>query len=106
MPVQNKTLPRARNTDPQTSHDAAESVNQPTLVQTCILMLLRSTPMCDEKLVQQYRVWEKIDGFPHASDQSIRSRRAELVRKGFVQAAPFKELMSTGRYGQAWRVTA
>jgi hypothetical protein len=104
MTIQNETVPKARATDPQTSWDAAESVRNVTDTQAAILMLLRATPMCDEKLIAEYRRWERIDNYPAASDQGIRSRRAELVRLGLVIAAPYKELMSTNRYGQAWQV--
>ena len=106
MPIQTTTVARARNTDPQTSHDAAASVNEPTLVQTCILMLLRSTPMCDEKLVEQYEMWEKIDNFPQVTPQRIRTARADLVKLGQVVATEYKERMRSGRYGIIWRVTA
>jgi hypothetical protein len=104
MSIQNETVPKARTTDPQTSWDAAESVRNVTDTQAAILMLLRATPMCDEKLIAEYRRWERIDNYPAASDQGIRSRRAELVRLGLVIPAPYKELMSTNRYGQVWQV--
>jgi hypothetical protein len=104
MTIQEHTVPRARTSDPQTSWDAAASVNNLSETKIAILMLLRGTPMCDERLIAEYRKWERIDNFPYASDQGIRSRRAELVRSGLVQAAPYKELMSTNRYGQVWQV--
>lgn len=96
----------ARATDPQTSWDAADSVTNISDVQACIKMLLRSTPMCDEKLVEQYEMWEKIDNFPQVTPQRIRTARADLVKLGQVVATEYKERMRSGRYGIIWRVTA
>lgn len=100
------TVAKARNTDPQTSHMAAESISADHLSETqaAIMVILRQAPMCDEKLVEQFRVWEQLGRFPKASDQSVRSRRAELVRMGMVEYAGFDERMSTGRFGRVWRV--
>jgi hypothetical protein len=104
MTIQEVTVAKARNTDPQTSHDAADSVTDISDTQAAIMLLLRSTPMCDERLVEQYTYWQPLDGYPRATPQSIRSRRAELVKKGLVEPAGFKEIMSTGRFGQVWQV--
>lgn len=100
------TIAKARNTDPQTSHDAAHSISADALSETqaAIMVILRETPMCDEKLVEQFHIWEQLGRFPKASDQSIRSRRAELVRKGLVEYAGFDERMTTGRFGRVWQV--
>jgi len=104
MTIQEVTIPRARNTDPATSHDAAASVGEVTETQAIILMLLRETPMCDEKLIEQYRLGEKLWGYPHKSESGIRSRRAELVRKGLVETVGLQERMSTGRFAFIWQV--
>jgi hypothetical protein len=104
MSIQEVTIPRARNNDPVTSHDAAASVGDVTETQAIILMLLRETPMCDEKLIEQYRLGEKSWGYPHKSDSGLRSRRAELVRKGLVETLGMQERMSTGRYAFVWQV--
>lgn len=100
------TKAKARMSDPSTSHDAARSITTDHLseTQSAIMVILRETPMCDEKLIEQFRVWEQLGRFPKASDQSIRSRRAELVRSGFVEYAGFDERMTTGRFGRVWRV--
>lgn len=97
-------MAQARSTDPQTSHDAAASVNNISKVQKAIMSLLQASPMCDEKLIGQYRIWQQTDDrFPAASDQSIRSRRAELVTMGILEAAPQKEQMTTGGWANVWR---
>lgn len=104
MTIQDVTVPKARKTDPQTSHDAASSVKEVSATQAAIMMILRSAPMCDERLVTEYQRWQPLDGYPKATPQSIRSRRAELVRMGLVQDAGFKESMTTGRFGIVWKV--
>lgn len=97
-------MAQARSTDPQTSHDAAASVNNISKVQKAIMSLLQASPMCDEKLIGQYRIWQQTDDrFPAVTDQSIRSRRAELVAMGIIEAAPYKEQMSTGNWANVWR---
>ena len=106
MPIQTTTVARARNTDPQTSHDAAESVKRIEEQRRAIFALLDGTPMCDEKLVEQYEMWEKIDNFPQVTPQRIRTARADLVKLGQVVATEYKERMRSGRYGIIWRVTA
>jgi len=74
----------ARNTDPETSHVAAEKASAGVMAsQRDVLHALRSHgPMIDEKLVSAcaYR------GSP-ASASRIRSARSELVAMGYVKVA-------------------
>lgn len=76
--------PRAHNSwrrqDPPTSFAAARSIDERKLTktQTLVLEALKAGPAIDEEIV--YRVRERA----RSSPQSIRSRRAELVRKGLV----------------------
>jgi len=74
-------MPRARTTDPQTSHEAAASVKDVTPTQTIILSLLR-VAQTDEELVTNYNNLRKQhpDIVPRASQSGIRSRRAELFQ--------------------------
>lgn len=104
MSIQATTVARARNTDPQTSHDAAESVQRITETQRAILSLLDGTPMCDEKLIELYVHSWKREGFPRASASGIRSRRSELVERGLIEPTAFKERMQTGGWGRVWQV--
>lgn len=73
----------ARKTDPQTSHDAADSVVEVTDTQYKIWSLLRK-PMSDEALVLAFRArgW-------FGSDSGIRSRRKDLVDLGVVVAKSY-----------------
>lgn len=87
-------MPRARHTDPQTSHDAANSVVEVTKTQLAIYKLLKK-PMTDEQLVERYKAkaW--------ASDSGIRSRRSELVELGLIERKSEAKTRS-GRKAIVW----
>ena len=91
-------MPKARRTDPQTSHDAAESVERVTDTQLYILQALRR-PRTDIQLIEAYRAIGKA---PQASESGIRTRRAELVRKGLVVDAGIKQVLPSGRMAIVW----
>ena len=88
---------RARRTDPETSHEAAASVRNIRGSQVRVINLLKAYgPMTDEKLVTFAY---------HAgmSPSGIRTRRSELVAKGLVEYAGYKQVMSTGRMARVWK---
>lgn len=99
-------MAHARLTDPQTSHEAAASVENITATQTVILKLLTGFPMTDEDLVwhyeQQIRMGADIRDVPRASASGIRSRRAELVKLGFVRDSGHRTKISSGRNAIIW----
>jgi hypothetical protein len=95
-------MPKARKTDPQTSHDAADSVKRVTDTQLYILQALRR-PRTDIQLVEAY---SKIGKAPRASESGIRSRRAELVRKGLVMDSGVKQVLPSGRNAIVWALHA
>lgn len=95
-------MPKARRTDPQTSHDAAESVKRVTDTQSYILQALRR-PRTDIQLVEAY---VRIGKAPRASESGIRSRRAELVRKGLVIDSGVKQVLPSGRKAIVWALHA
>jgi len=92
----------ARTTDPITSHEAADSVENITETQETILSLLR-TPMCDLELIMAYRLANEIGKAPYASESGIRSRRAELVHKNLVDHTGEFRLSPSGRRMMVWR---
>lgn len=97
-------MPFARTADPYTSHEAAKSVTKVTETQQAILQLLQ-TPMTDEQLVNAYLAGAFLEGtYPEASESGIRSRRAELARKGLVVIVT-TSLTSTGRKARVWKVS-
>lgn len=77
-------MPKARNTDPHTSHEAAESVVEVTETQLAIYKLLKK-PMMDQDLITEYGKLVLSNKAPMASESGIRSRRAELVDLELVE---------------------
>lgn len=79
---------RARTGDPATSHEAAASITPMELTESrrAILNALRTYgALPDHVLVERYQAatW---DDWPQQSPSGIRSRRAELVEMGLVEA--------------------
>lgn len=91
-------MARARNTDPLTSHLAGASVGDVTKTQQYILRALRRS-RTDVELVEAYN---SLKTAPRASDSGIRSRRAELVRKGLVVDTGRRVRLDSGRYAIVW----
>jgi hypothetical protein len=93
-------MPHARLTDPQTSHEAAESVGNLTATKEAILKAL-ARPGTDVDLVERY---QNLRNAPRASESGIRSRRAELVRDGLVQDSGDRVRLASGRNAIVWQV--
>lgn len=91
-------MPRARKTDPKTSHDAADKVTDVTITQAYILKAL-GKPRTDTELIEAYR---KLKRAPLASESGIRSRRAELVSKGLVVDSGNRGLTQFNRRSIVW----
>lgn len=96
----------ARRSDPQTSHEAAKSVKKITATQSAILAVLQVSAKTDELLILCYhsRSAKHPDLYPKASPSGIRSRRAELVRLGYVKDSGRTAQISTGRQATVWSV--
>jgi len=95
-------MPFARITDPQTSHDAADSVRNLTGTQKAIALLIESEPMTDEALVTAYNLLAGLDLAPVASPSGIRSRRAELVTRGVIKDSGMRQKLASGRHAIVW----
>lgn len=89
---------KARRTDPITSHEAAESVDNITATQSYVLRCLKR-PRVDVELVSAYRAYKTA---PRASESGIRSRRAELVDRGLVIDTGRRVRLDSGRYAIVW----
>jgi len=101
--VYSNTTPRARNTDPTTSHQAAASVATDTLTHTQALILeaLRAHgPLTDEQLCQRIAEVER----KPVSVSGIRTRRSELVTAGCVVDTGERRQTATGRQAIVWSV--
>lgn len=92
-------MARARTTDPQTSHDAAGSVQNENTIRYWVLKLL-DRPRTDVELVE---VYGNMKYAPRASESGIRSRRAELVADGLVEATDKRVKLPSGRNAIVWK---
>jgi hypothetical protein len=94
--------PAARSSDPITSDWAAESVQNTTAVQERILaILLREGPATDEAIARIYESWFPLPS-QRATQQSLRTRRKELVDAGRVQFSGLYALTVSNRRAQEW----
>jgi hypothetical protein len=98
-------VPRARNqwnrADPETSFAAARSIDEKKLTgtQKLVLWALKQGPAIDEQIVYRIREHTRV------SPQSIRSRRAELVRRGLVVDSGKRRRTQYGQEATVWKLT-
>lgn len=92
---------RARTTDPETSHLAAESVSNYTELQRAIITALTQRSMCDEQI---QRHLEELG--MEVSPSGVRGRRNELCSEfGPVESWDnHSVILSTGNKSQMWRI--
>jgi hypothetical protein len=93
---------RARRTDPETSHEAAESVENSWTTRQHIWRLL-TNPMTDVELVEVYSELVRAGIAPRASESGIRSRRSELVAVDKVQDSGDRVKLPSGRRAIVWQ---
>jgi len=97
-------MPHARNTDPQTSHDAAESVRSLTATKAALLNILYRA-LTDDELIDRYYIYVDAGLAPMASPSGIRSRRAELTREGLVEVTGETRKTASNRSANVSRIT-
>lgn len=93
-----------RSTDPDTSHEAAESVSDKVRVtQGAVLACLKAIgPANDTELIVRYMDAAKRHLVPLQSASGIRTRRAELVRQGLVFDTGQRDVLRSGRRSIVW----
>lgn len=91
-------MPGARRFDPQTSHDAANTVQDVKETQRIIMDMLKLGPKNDIDIIMAIKYFHG----PIASDSGIRSRRAELVQRGLVKDSGVREKLASGRLSIVW----
>lgn len=97
------TQPRARVSDPETSHEAADQVVNINAVQSTILMILwHRGPLTDPQIAEHYYQRVAHGSAPMASESGLRTRRKELVDSGHIVATGEKRKLDSGRYAQVW----
>jgi len=98
----------ARASHRQESHDAALTVNADS-ARGRVLDALRTRPGQDFTLadaVDWYSRDGAVMGWPRASESSVRSRVAELVRGGYVDLTGERRRLPSGRYAALHRLRA
>lgn len=93
----------ARHSDPETSHEAADSISREriTAVQRAVLRLLADGGMLsDEQIALRYP-----SSSPPASPSGLRTRRCELVQRGLVEHRGFTVMERTGNRTRTWGLT-
>jgi hypothetical protein len=98
----------ARRTDPETSHEAASSVDGLLVKQAAVLRVLsRICPASDDELWNAYEsARAQGEALPQQSSSGMRTRRKELVERGLVWDSGFRLLMASGRKAIAWDAKA
>ena len=90
-------MPHARTTDPETSHEAAQSVTNITPLKQEILQRLM-TPMTDADLIEVIRTSSRLI----VTESGVRSRRSELVQAGLVKDTGARVKLATWRSAIVW----
>lgn len=96
MQVWDVMEPRARQSDPETSHQAAKSVRNCVTIREAILTFLLQGPKTDCDL-ERDMAWMAV------SPSGLRTRRAELVKLGKVCDSGQRRVLLTGRKAIVWR---
>lgn len=97
--------PRARRTDYETSHEAADT-NDVEGSRAEVLTILDAGPQDD------FQIWEAHDravhrfGGPRYTPQRLRTARSELVREGRVEFTGIYHLSPSNRRTRVWNVKA
>lgn len=100
--------PRARNTDPDTSHAAAFSVRNVGATHQAILELFKAAGqkgLADMEMIAMYDTYRLAKGWPLVSESGLRSRRNELVKIGCIEDTGRKTRLATKRMGKIWAIT-
>lgn len=110
MGAVNTMTGRARKTDPATSHLAAEEVGPVVATVRSRVEAIFAVPglgdegLTHDQLIGAYRRYALREGWPAASDSSIRTRCNELWREGLVERVPDRSARSRfGRAALLWR---
>lgn len=92
-------IARARNSDPVTSHEAADSVNRIRESQQHVLDVLRIWGAATDEEIYERLGTARL----RISPSGARTRRSELVTKNLVVASGDYGLTASGRRSIKWR---
>lgn len=98
--------PRARHSDPDTSHAAAASVRRIADTHRALLALFEWHPaMTDEQILDQYTTLRTMMDWPRQSPSGLRTRRSELVQAGLIGDSGQRARTTSGRACIIWQAT-
>ena len=100
------TTALAHKNDPQTSHDAAASLNPDTTAELkrVILDLLRRQPRAQFKLTAFYVKFQRANSWPKVKDDSVAKRLSELVKADLVIDSGRRDVSPYGKSVVIWAV--
>ena len=101
---------RVRRTDPETSVEAAQSVQDKIRESQAAVLLVLSTyypeGCTDTELIIMYRMQSmRLALLPRQSESGIRTRRKELVERGLVEDTGKRDILASGRRSIIWKVS-
>jgi hypothetical protein len=96
----------ARTTDPQTSHQAARTVNVTRGQQVVLSEFLMYHRLTDEQLIEALKIRQASCRDAKLSDSGARSRRAELVAIGVLRDTGERTTTASGRKTTVWGLNA
>ena len=96
----------ARTTDPQTSHEAARTVNVTRGQQIVLNEFLMYHEMTDEQLIEALKIRQGSCYDAKLSDSGARSRRAELVAIGILKDTGRRTTTAANRKTTIWGLNA
>jgi hypothetical protein len=100
-------MAKARSTDPETSHEAGESIRDVSITQATVLELfIEHTSLTDLQLEQVYNTEATKRSWKTQTPQSLRSRRSELVTKGHLEFSGAWGESPTGLRARIWKVVS
>lgn len=97
----NDDTPRVRESDPLSSHQAADSNRNRAAVEEAVYRLLEHESMTDPELTARYF---EDPSLPVTQFDSVRKRRSDLLGKGRVVATNVTRLTPSGRRAIVWGV--
>lgn len=100
-------IPKARISDPETSHEAAASLD-PTKLSELMIAIIQITreagKITDGDLISKYYEYSQIFGWEVYEPQTIRSRRSDLVKAGKIEFSGEYGITRSGRRTRMWKI--
>jgi hypothetical protein len=103
-----RDTPRVRNTDPLTSHAAADTNDIAASSRFVLYALKGAGPLADHELVALHDRTQPFvqEYFGTFTPQRLRTARHELTEIGMIEATGYFRLTPSGRKANVWQVTA